>query len=83
MRETFKKSRWKLINYIPKIFKDCFYREKNFSRALEAPIRGYIILHITNSLLKKVLLLGIQNKLCLTINREFEIFTQIESEHKQ
>lgn len=48
-----------------------------------APIRGYIILHITNSLLKKVLLLRIQNKLCLTINREFEILTQIESEHNE
>lgn len=29
------------------------------------------------------MLLRIQNKLCLTINRDFEIFTQIESEHKQ
>lgn len=69
-----------------KIFKDCFYREKTFQEHLledKAPIRGYIILHITNSLLKKVLLLRIQNKLCLTINREIEIFTHIESEHKQ
>lgn len=70
-----------------KIFKDCFYREKTFQEHLLEDkllyIRGYIILHITNSLLKKVLLLRIQNKLCLTINREIEIFTHIESEHKQ
>lgn len=73
-----------------KIFKDCFYREKTFQehlledKLLSASYRGYnIILHITNSLLKKVLVLRIQNKLCLTINREIEIFTHIESEHKQ
>ena len=82
MRETY----MKVDKLHSKIFKDCFYREKTFQEHLledKLTIRGYIILHITNSLLKKVLLLRIQNKLCLTINREIEILTQIESEHKQ
>lgn len=87
MRETFKESRWKLINYIPKMFKDCFYREKKkLFKSTCLRISSYQGLHNFTHYkfaIKKGLLLRIQNKLCLTINCEFEIFTQIESEHKQ